>query len=106
MLAKRTISRPTAAELTRVLAHPKLRLAAEDRVELLGDYVPYCETVEVIEPGEVVCRDAKDQPFLDLAQSGKAAVLVSGDRDILALAGQTEFSIETPEAYRQRVADS
>jgi hypothetical protein len=27
---------------------------------------------------------------------------VSGDSDLLALAGKTEFVIETPEAYRQR----
>jgi putative PIN family toxin of toxin-antitoxin system len=98
------ISRQTAAELTRVLAYPKFSLAVEDRLELLADYLPYCETVEAVGPCEAVCRDAKDQPFLELAQSGKALVLVSGDRDLLALAGQTEFSIETPEAYRQRVA--
>jgi len=50
-----------------------------------------------------VCRDEKDQPFLDLAQSGRAELLVSGDNDLLALAGQTTFLIETPEAYRLRI---
>jgi predicted nucleic acid-binding protein len=51
----------------------------------------------------VHCRDAKDQPFLDLAESGKAEVLVTGDEDLLAMAGKTAFLIETPEAYRRRV---
>lgn len=97
------LSRITAAELTRVLAYPKFRLAPSDRVELLCDYLPSCEFVEFVRPCEVVCRDPRDQPFLDVAQSARADVLVSGDFNLLALAGQTEFVIETPEAYRQRV---
>jgi predicted nucleic acid-binding protein len=52
-----------------------------------------------------VCRDANDQPFLDLAQSGNADLLVSGDQDLLALSGQTEFLIETPEGYRRLVLE-
>ncbi|MFM2252851.1 MAG: hypothetical protein RJB68_1188 [Pseudomonadota bacterium] len=35
------------------------------------------------------CRDALDEPFMHLALAGKAQVLVSGDRDLLAIA--TEF---------------
>jgi predicted nucleic acid-binding protein len=50
-----------------------------------------------------VCRDASDQPFLDLAQSGKAELLISGDRDLLALTGRTRFLIETAKAYRVRI---
>ncbi len=97
------LSRATASELTRILSYPKFRLTAEQRVELHGFYLPYCETIEEIERSPVVCRDAKDQIFLDLAQSGKADILVSGDQDLLALGGQTTFGIETPEAYRNRV---
>jgi predicted nucleic acid-binding protein len=69
----------------------------------LADYLPYCEVVELTEICAAACRDTKDQPFLDLAQSGKADVLVSGDQDLLVLAGQTRFLIETPEAYRRRI---
>ncbi|MHB8304140.1 MAG: putative toxin-antitoxin system toxin component, PIN family [Acidobacteriaceae bacterium] len=98
------VCRTTVAELTRVLAYPKFRLAAEERHELLADYIPYCEVVEPTERCAAVCRDGKDQPFLDLAQSGHAEVLVTGDHDLLVLAGQTRFRIETPEAYRQRTS--
>ena len=98
------ICRETAAELTRVLAYPKFRLTLEDRHELLAEYLPYCQTVELTEKCSSTCRDAKDQPFLDLAQSGKADLLVSGDQDLLVLAGQTSFVIETPEAYGRRCA--
>jgi predicted nucleic acid-binding protein len=30
-------------------------------------------------------------------------MLVTGDKDLLALAGQTAFVIETPEEYRRRI---
>lgn len=100
------ISRATAGEIARVLSYPKFRLSPQDRVELLGDYLPFCETVEGVERCEWVCRDGNDQPFLDLAASGRADVLVTGDGDLLALGGETSFSIETPEAYRLRICGS
>jgi putative PIN family toxin of toxin-antitoxin system len=99
------ISRNTAAELTRVLGYPKFRLSPEDRRELLAEYLPHCEVIERIRKCASVCRDKNDQPFLDLAQSGRADFLVSGDRDLLALAGKTTFLIETPDAYRRRTID-
>lgn len=96
------ISRSTAAELSRVLCYPRFRLSPQDARELMADYLPHCEVVESREQCELACRDPNDQPFLDLAQSGRADVLVSGDKDLLALAGQTTFAIATPEAYRRR----
>lgn len=97
------ISRATAAELERVLRYPKFHLSSAERHELLGEYLPWCEVVEITDRCISACRDEKDQPFLDLAQSGKAEFLVSGDQDLLALTGKTEFLIENPEAYRCRV---
>lgn len=96
------VSRGTATELVRVLGYPKFSLSTADRREVLAEYLPHCEVVESKKRCAVVCCDAKDQMFLDLAQSGSANSLVSGDGDLLALAGQTEFLIETPEAYRRR----
>ena len=98
------ISRATAAEITRVLRYPKFGLSADDARELLADYLPHCEVIEQVERCACVCRDVNDQPFLDLAQSGKADLLVSGDQDLLALAGQTTFLIENSEAYRSRIS--
>jgi len=96
------ISRATASELTRVLAYPKFRLSPDEQFEALGGFIPFCETVKVQKPCPVLCRDGKDQAFLDLAECGSADWLVSGDEDLLVLAGQTRFVIETPEDYRQR----
>jgi putative PIN family toxin of toxin-antitoxin system len=92
-----------AGEVTRVLAYPKFKLPTEIRYEFLADYIPFCEVIEISTRCAAICRDPRDQPFLDLAQSGCADVLVSGDADLLSLAGQTEFAIESPGAYRLRV---
>ena len=96
------VSRATVAELKWVLGYRKLKLSAEYQIELLGDYLSYCETVEATESCPVKCVDAQDQPMLDLAHFGKADLLVTGDEDLLALAGQTTCVIETPEEYRRR----
>ena len=97
------ISRATALELTRVLGYSKFRLSPDERTELLAEYLPYWEVIEPTERCASVGRDANDQPFLDLAESGKADLLVSGDQDLLTMAGQTTFLIETPESYRRRI---
>jgi uncharacterized protein len=97
------ISTTTATELTRVLTYPKFRLSIDDRRELLADYLPFCAVITPTRKCKILCRHAKDQPFLDLAESGQAECLVTGDRDLLALAGETSFVIETPEAYRIRL---
>ncbi len=97
------LSAATAAELARVLAYPKFKLSAVEQHELLGDYLPFAEIVARPRRCPVLCRDPADQPFLDLTPGGGASVLVSGDADLLSLAGQMAFDIESPAAYRQRV---
>jgi len=97
------ISRATAAELTRVLSYPKFRLSRSDQQELLADYLPYCEVIQTTGKCAEICRDPNDQPFLDLAQSGNAEVLVSGDQDLLALSRRTSFRIESPELYGRKI---
>jgi len=97
-------SRDTAAELIRVLAYPKFRLTAEEREDLLGDYLPWCETVAVSNPPAVPeCRDPFDRPFLELAAVSRADALVTGDGDLLALAGAFSIPILTPAALRVRL---
>ena len=84
-------STATVQELVRVLAYAKFRLSKAEQDELLADYLPYAETVCIPQPPPTVpdCRDVLDLPFMHLAMAGKAQVLVSGDRDLLAIA--TEF---------------
>ena len=81
-------STATVQELVRVLAYPKFRLTRLAQDELLADYLPHVEAVRIPQPPPTVpdCRDPLDVPFMHLAVAGKAKVLVSGDRDLLALA--------------------
>ena len=48
------------------------------------------------------CRDPHDQVFLELAAAGGAAVLVTGDRDLLDLSDPAPFAIEDVAAYLAR----
>ncbi|MDP1682525.1 MAG: putative toxin-antitoxin system toxin component, PIN family [Burkholderiales bacterium] len=95
------LSSITAAELLRVLAYPKFKLSAADQQELLADYLPYCTTVRMpAKPPTIpACRDPFDLPFLQLAVVGKADYLVSGDQDLLSLAGQFVCPIITADQF-------
>ena len=85
----------------RVLAYPKFKLSAEEQQELLADYLPYCTTVRIPAkpPKTPACRDPFDLPFLQLAVTGKAAYLVTGDQDLLSLAGQFVCPIITADQF-------
>lgn len=95
------VSSATAAELIRVLAYPKFKLTAAEQQELLADYLPYCTTVRVPAklPRTPACRDPFDLPFLQLAVAGKAAYLITGDHDLLSLAGQFVCPIITADQF-------
>lgn len=104
-------STATVQELVRVLAYPKFRLSQADQDELLADYLPYAETVRIPQPPPQVpaCRDALDAPFMHLAVAGKAHVLVSGDKDLLAIDAEFERAsgcpILTLDAFSQAYCD-
>ena len=85
-------STATVQELVRVLSDPKFRLSQAEQGELLADYLPYTETVRIPQspPPVPKCRDVLEEPFMHLAVAGKAQVLVSGDRDLLAIAAEFE----------------
>jgi putative PIN family toxin of toxin-antitoxin system len=91
----------TIAELMRSLAYPKFKLSGAEQEELLADYLPYCTVVRMPArpPKTPACRDPFDLPFLQLAVAGKADVLVTGDRDLLALAGHFTCPIVTAEQF-------
>jgi len=91
-------SSATVQELVRVLAYPKFRLSQAEQGELLADYLPYTETVRIPQPPPQVpeCSDVLDEPFMHLAVAGNAQVLVSGDRDLLAIAAEFERASGCP----------
>ena len=92
-------------EIIRVLAYPKFKLQEDEIGIFAGSYLQYAEVVEVEAArikGLPCCRDKAEQFFLLMAAAGKAEVLVTGDRDLLELAGRTVFAIETPAQFRDR----
>lgn len=91
-------STATVQELVRVLAYPKFQLSQAEQTELLADYLPYAEAVRISRPPPQVpeCRDVLDAPFMHLAVVGKAQVLVSGDRDLPAIAAEFEQASGCP----------
>jgi uncharacterized protein len=99
------VSTPVVQELLRVLSYPKFRLTAKDTEELLADYLPYAEVVDVDPQAKAVarlpdCRDIHDQIFLEIAQVSNVDYLVTGDADLLVLHDPNKtnltFSICTP----------
>lgn len=100
------LSQATAAELMRALAYPKFKLSAEEQQELLADYLPYCTTVHMPArpPRTPLCRDPFDVPFLQLALAGNADYLVTGDRDLLSLAGEFFCPIVTADQFLSALA--
>ena len=93
------VSAATASELMRVLGYPKFKLSADDRDELLADYLPNCRSVRIPVrlPKLPRCRDANDQMFIELAAVGKADFLVTGDKDLLVMAAEFGGRVVTAE---------
>lgn len=94
-------SAATADELSRALAYPKFKLTSLEQQELLADYLPYCTVVAMpAKPPSVPhCRDPDDLPFLYLAVAGHADYLVTGDKDLHAIAPRFARPIIAPEAF-------
>lgn len=100
------VSRATTEELLRVLAYPKFQLAQNEREELLGEFLPFAEIVDVVSSalGLPHCRDPHDQKFLQLAAAGEADALVTGDADLLALSDEFPIPIMTPADFHHYMA--
>jgi putative PIN family toxin of toxin-antitoxin system len=78
-------SRSTEAELMDVIDRPYLaRLIAPTARARLVELMTKAELVSITE-SIATCRDPKDDKFLELAVSGGADVIVSGDADLLVL---------------------
>lgn len=80
------MSAATLAELQGIFDRPKFDryLSKSSRTNFLNELIAVVETVEIIQFFSV-CRDPKDDKFLELAVNGKADYIVTGDRDLLVL---------------------
>lgn len=100
-------SKQTVEELLRVLSYPKFKLSTDETQELLADYLLFAEHVDCKQAiTRPICRDPDDQPFVTLAVTGRADILVTGDKDLLALRQAVSFVIETPAQFQTRYRSS
>ena len=80
------LSLPVLEEVNEVMSREKFEryVTAEEREEFLEALVG---RARLIDPAEQIriCRDPKDNKFLELAVSGGASCIISGDDDLLDL---------------------
>jgi len=100
------LSNPILAELSDVLARPKFDryIPARLRAEFLAALIDKAELVTIT---AVVtdCRDPKDNKYLELAVSGRASHILTGDADLLALHPYAGVSIIQPQAFLQELPE-
>ncbi|XZN98647.1 MAG: putative toxin-antitoxin system toxin component, PIN family [Microcoleus sp.] len=96
-------SEATLNELEQVLNRKKFNkyLSLEDRQVFLLKFISASELVSITEK-IAVCRDEKDNKFLELAVSGNANVIVTGDLDLLVLNPFQSVEIITPDMFIDR----
>jgi len=105
-LVKPLVSKPVVGELIDVLKYPKFDIDADEREQMLAEYLPYCEVVTPSRKHSgLKCRDPEDVKFLQLAAEGCADFLVTGDSDLLSVAVQGVVVI-TPGDLRDRLTRS
>ncbi|HEV7136219.1 MAG TPA: putative toxin-antitoxin system toxin component, PIN family [Steroidobacteraceae bacterium] len=97
------ISDATLEELAAVLSRPKFDpyVSVEDRQEFIRVLNRVAERVEIISPVKA-CRDPKDDKFLEVVVNGEADLIMTGDKDLLALHPFRGMEIITPREYVKR----
>jgi uncharacterized protein len=94
----------TEEELFVTLGRPRLAPLIPPRFrDWLSEVLAAAELVGITQR-IAACRDPKDDKFLELAVSGHADLIVTGDADLLALNPFQEIPIVTPAAFVQAVA--
>ena len=98
-------SKETVLELMRVLSYPKFQLSVEEQQQLLSEYLPHTLPIPRVtsNSGMPMVRDVDDQKFLNLAISGKAEFLVTGDQDLLVLKDMSNIAILTLQEFKDQI---
>ena len=94
------MSQPTIEEVNEVLRRKRFNkyLLEDERIEFVTALVRKAILVEITENIRE-CRDPKDDKFLELAESGSAVCIVSGDDDLLSLHPFRGVPIITPRQF-------
>jgi putative PIN family toxin of toxin-antitoxin system len=92
-------SAATEQQLLAVLARPYLAsLIASTTNQWIAELLIMAERVAITDR-IVACRDPTDDKFLELAVTGNADLILSGDKDLLALHPFRSIPVVTPAAF-------
>ncbi|MFN9061536.1 MAG: putative toxin-antitoxin system toxin component, PIN family [Pseudanabaena sp.] len=96
-------SEETLLELNQVLSRKKFikYFAIEEKQAFIFKLLEKAELVE-IEESINICRDPKDDKFLELAFSGKADFIITGDQELLVLNPFRNIEIITAKDFLSR----
>ncbi|MBO0348596.1 putative toxin-antitoxin system toxin component, PIN family [Phormidium pseudopriestleyi FRX01] len=99
-------SEATLNELVQVLNRPKFDkyLSQEERQLFLIKFISSSQFVKITET-ITVCRDEKDNKFLELAVSGNGNIIITGDLDLLVLNPFESIEILTPDRLVDKFAE-
>jgi len=102
--AQLLVSEETLAELDEVLRRPKFSKYVLER-QRLEFFAALVRKADVIKVTDVItdCRDKMDNKFLELAISGKASHIISGDNDLLVLNPFRGIVISSPASFLESV---
>ena len=94
------LSEDVAQEINDVLTRKKFSryLTLEERELFLQWFIRETRLVEITEKIQE-CRDPRDNRILELAVSGKASHIISGDKDLLALNPFRGIHVLTPSEF-------
>jgi uncharacterized protein len=85
-------------ELHRVLSG-KLKVPSDRLDAIAAVFAPFPNIPKPADPGPAVIRDSADRWVYATAIAGNADVLVTGDRDLLAVAGELPLRVLEPRAF-------
>lgn len=95
------LSRHILDEMTRVLPRlSRIALSADEIRDLADSFLFLAEVVEPVAVSEEALRDKSDEAVLGTLLAAQADYLITGDKDLLALAGR--YPIVTPAAFWER----
>lgn len=99
-------SRDTLNELLHVLRRPKLAayVTLSEREAFLH---AFSQEIELVEPNEriTICRDPRDNQFLELSAAGRADYLITGDGDLLTLGSFRATAIMAPAVFLKQTTE-
>jgi putative PIN family toxin of toxin-antitoxin system len=94
------LSKETFEEFNKVLHYPKFSLSEDEIKTIIEDEVlPFFDITEIKEKITGVCRDHEDDMFLSAAVNARAAVIVTGDKDLLDLKKYRSIKILSPQDF-------